>query len=175
MDIVNFLFQLPGGGVTQGSIAGVGNLASGMFTSPLGWESLLARKVDGFDKVFSSGGKKYSLSPDFISRQPFGNSFTAFSGHTPVGFVGFNPLNSQFSIGGSLQPHLGTAMGSTLRSLNQLWREHREYFDLENYSMITCSPYVTKNHEKNDKNKLRSAAIARVPVANLCGESLISY
>jgi hypothetical protein len=61
-------------------------------------------------------GKAYSLKPDLITQVPLGRSFSVFSGHNRLGFIGQSSTGPGMLFGGGLSPQMGTAMGSALKS-----------------------------------------------------------
>jgi len=97
-------FSVSQGGFTQGLIQG--DYGSEMFSftdTPLG-------------SIFRLGGKIFALRPDYISRLPFGQSFSVFSygAAQSCGSIGFGPTSGYFSQ--NLGPNLGLSMTASMMS-----------------------------------------------------------
>jgi len=92
------------GGFTQGMIQG--DYGSEMFSFT----------DTPFGSIFRMGGKLFSLRPDYISRLPFGQSYSVFSygAGQACGSIGFGPTSGYISQ--SLGTNLGSCMATSMMS-----------------------------------------------------------
>ncbi len=93
-----------------------GNSVYGSVSDRSGLEYFSFTKNKLFNSLFSSGGKTFSIRPDFIPKVPFGSSYNVFQGSNSLGNIGQNPAFSSVSIGGGLNTKLGIAIGTSMKT-----------------------------------------------------------
>jgi|GEM_PF-6642714 len=101
----------------------LGGIGSGSMSDQFGSQSFSFASNQPFGTNFSAAGRAYSLRPDFISKVPFGKSWSVFGSGQNLGWIGMsNPATGPFrslTSGGNLGPRLQSGLLSMLTSTGQ--------------------------------------------------------
>lgn len=110
------------GGYSSATAYTLGNSTTGTVFGSTGAHPFSVLKDNILGSKFTLGADKfYTLKPDFISRVPFGHSFTVTGGglQTP-GLLGSNSITGDVSFGGGMSSQLGSIIGAATKANGML-------------------------------------------------------
>jgi hypothetical protein len=107
------------GGTALATAHHLGSQVSGLVSGGGTPQSFSLKDNGPLGSVFSLGGQSFTVKPDFISKMPFGASFSVSQGLKNVGSIGQNPFSPTMSSSG-LGSQMATSLGAALKSRSLL-------------------------------------------------------